>query len=354
MNALVVIETLTPAVFTEPGGIEAIISKLEADVRSIDTDISTPAGRAAIKSLAHKVARSKTALDDMGKALVADLKKQTGAVDADRRVIRDRLDALKDEVRKPLTDWEDAEDRRIAGHQNEIQRLIDLASFAAERPTAAEVSERLAALEAMPKRDWQEFAKPADVARSETFSKLTVLKAAAVKFEAEQAELARLRAEQVAREQKERDDRIATEAAEKARLAAEAKAAREAKEAADAAEAQRRKIEQDRSDAVARAEKAERDAVAAKAKAAKDKKDAADKADREKAAALKAERDRVAAIKAAEDAETARRERDKEHKKKINSEALAAFVSLGFSDADGVKIVTAIARGVVPNVKISY
>jgi hypothetical protein len=354
MNALVVIETLTPAVFTEVGGVEAIISKLETDVRSIDTDISTPAGRAAIKSLAHKVARSKTALDDMGKALVADLKKQTGAVDADRRIIRDRLDALKDEVRKPLTDWEDAEDRRIAGHQNEIQRLIDLALFTAERPTAAEVSERLVELEAAPKREWQEFAKPAETARADTFSKLTVLKSAAVKFEAEQAELARLRAEQTAREQKARDDLIAAEAAEKARLVAEAKAAREAKDVANEAEAARRKIEQDRSDAIARAEKAERDAAAAKAKAAKDKKDAADKADREKAAALKAERDRVAAVKAAEDAETARRERDKEHRKQINSEALAAFVSLGFSEADGVKIVTAIARGIVPNVKISY
>lgn len=354
MNALVVIDTLTPAVFTEPGGVEAIISKLEADVRSIDTDISTPAGRAAVKSLAHKVARSKSALDEMSKALVTDLKKQTGAVDADRRIIRDRLDALKEEVRKPLTDWEDAEDARIAGHQNEIQRLIDMAAFSAERPTAAEVSERLTALEATPKRDWQEFAKPAEAARSEALSKLTALKAAAVKFEDEQAELARLRAEQAAREQKERDDRIAAEAAEQARLVAEAKATREAKEAAARAENERLRVEQERADAIARAEKAERDAKEAAAKAERDRKAAEAKAESDRALAVDAERRRVAAEAEAAAVETEKRERDKEHRKKINSEALAALVKAGLSEADGIKAITAIVLGAVPHVKIAY
>lgn len=354
MNALVVIDTLTPAVFSDPGGIEAIISKLEADVRAIDTDISTPAGRAAIKSLAHKVARSKTALDDMGKALVADLKKQTGIVDADRRMVRDRLDALKEEVRKPLTDWENAEADRVASHQNAIQAIVDLAVFAAERPSAAGVSARLTELEALPARDWQEFAKPAATARADAFSKLTVMKASAVKFEAEQAELARLRAEQVAREQKERDERIAAEAAEQARLAAEAKAAREAQEAADRAEAERRKIERERAEAVARAEKAERDKKEAAAKAERDRKAAEAKAEADRVAAVDAERRRIAAESAAAEAEAARRERDKQHRKKINSEALAAMTAAGLTDADGIKAITAIARGDVPHIKISY
>src|SRR5882724_789698 len=104
MNALVVIETLTPAVYSQPNGIETLIANLEAKVRGVPTDISTPAGRVAIKSLAYQISRSKTALDDMGVALVADLKKQTGAVDAERKKVRDRLDALRDEVRKPVDD----------------------------------------------------------------------------------------------------------------------------------------------------------------------------------------------------------------------------------------------------------
>ena len=78
MNALVTIDTLTPATVFVPGGVEAIVSKLETEVRSIKTDISTDAGRKEIASIAYKVARSKTALDDMGKNLVADIKAQAG------------------------------------------------------------------------------------------------------------------------------------------------------------------------------------------------------------------------------------------------------------------------------------
>ena len=33
-------------------------------------------------------------------------------IDESRRIVRERLDALKDEVRKPLTDWENAESAR--------------------------------------------------------------------------------------------------------------------------------------------------------------------------------------------------------------------------------------------------
>lgn len=354
MNALAVVEALTPAVFTEPGGVEAIISKLEADVRSIETDISTPAGRAAIKSLAHKVARSKTALDEMGKDLVADLKKQTGAVDAERRLIRERLDALKDEVRKPLTDWEDAESRRVAGHQNEIQRIIDLASFDVERPTAAEIGARLSDLEALPDRDWQEFDRPGKTARSETFAKLTLLKASAVKYEAEQADLARLRQWQAAREQKERDERIAAEAAEKARLVAEAKAAREAKEAAAAAEAERSRVEREKADAVTRAEKAERDARAAAEKAERDKKEAAARAERQRIAAVKAERERQDNMKAAEAAAAKKREADKQHARKINNEVMDALLAAGLDAESAKMIVIAIASGKIPHTTISY
>jgi colicin import membrane protein len=132
MNALVSIDvaTLTPASVFAPGGMEGIISKLEAEVRAIDRDITTPEGRDAVKSLAYKVARSKTALDDMGKELVADIKKQAGAIDADRKLARDRLDALKEEVRGPLTQWEEAEANRISGHEGARPRASRPASSA--------------------------------------------------------------------------------------------------------------------------------------------------------------------------------------------------------------------------------
>jgi hypothetical protein len=43
--------------------------------------------------MAYKVARSKTALDDGGKKLVADLKQIPKKIDAERKRVRDPLDA---------------------------------------------------------------------------------------------------------------------------------------------------------------------------------------------------------------------------------------------------------------------
>ncbi len=392
MNALVTIDvaTLTPAVFSEAGGVDTMLESLVAKVRATQTDVTTPAGRKAIRSLAHQVARSKTAFDDFGKDLVADLKKQSGAIDAERKKVRDRLDALKEEVLAPVEEFEAIEAKRIADHQSAIQSIIDLGAFDAELPASADVIAALTALDALPERDWQEFKQKAAAARSETFAKLQALKGAAITREEQAVELARLRAEQAAREQREREEKIAAEAAAKATRDAEEKAAAEAKRIADETAKRERKAAQEKAAAIAAAEKAKRDAEEAAAKAERDRlaaiaatQEAEAKAERDRlaaiaaaeAAAAKAEQDRIAAeakaetdrlaaieaervrvakIAAAEAAETARREADKAHKKTINTAAKEALIAAGLSEADAIKAITAIALGNVPNVKISY
>lgn len=57
------------ALFTKEGGIDPIIARIEAEVRSHVPDVTTKRGRDAIASLAYKVARSKTTLDEAGKSL---------------------------------------------------------------------------------------------------------------------------------------------------------------------------------------------------------------------------------------------------------------------------------------------
>jgi hypothetical protein len=365
MNALVVIETLTPAVYSDPNGIETILSNLEAKVRAVPTDISTPAGRTAIKSLAHQIARSKTALDDMGKDLVADLKNQTGAVDAERKKIRDRLDALKDEVRKPLDDFEAAEKKRCEDHEATIQAILALQKFDSGEPKPSAVQERIEILATLNNRAWQEFASRARAIHGGVFDALNEKREAAIKREADETELARLRAEQIARERREREEQIAAEAAAKATRDAEAKAAREAQEAAARTAEERRKANRERADAVARAEKAERDAKATAAKAAQDKRDAAEKVERDRkaaaaradasrAAAVETERKRVADAEAKARAEADRRERDAQHKTKIHTDAAVALMNAGLSKDDAKSAVVAIAKGEVPNVRISY
>lgn len=331
MNALVVIDTLSPAIFSEECGIDAMLSSLEAKVRSVQTDISTPAGRAAIKSLAHQVARSKTAFDEMGKELVSEWKAKSKAVDKERARVWDRLEALQTEVRKPLTDWEDAEADRIRQHDAALAEISMLQIFG-DDATSHDISDRLDQLASMPNRDWQEFKARAEKLRSETFAVLTVHKDKAVKREAEQAELARLRAEQAEREQKERDDRIAAEAADKARLVAEAKAAREAQEAADAATAETRRLEAERKAADDRAAKAEREA----------------------AAAVEAERKRVADEAARDAAETAKREANEKHTRKINNQIIDDLMTAGLDQDSAQMVVVAISHGSIRHTKITY
>ncbi|MDB5618535.1 hypothetical protein [Tardiphaga sp.] len=261
MNALVVIETLTPAIFSEEGGIDAMLAKLEADVRSVVTDISTAAGRKAVASLAYKVARSRSAFDEMGKDLVSDWKKQAKAVDMERARVRDRLEALQAEVRKPLDEYEADEAKRIADHQNTVQAIIDLGTFSNDMPLSGYVVDRLTALDALPDRDWEEFKQKAATARSETFAKLQALKGASLAREAEAAELNRLRAVEAERLRREHEERISVAAAEAATKLAEERAAQEAKRIADEAAERERQAEQDKAAAIARAEKAERDAA---------------------------------------------------------------------------------------------
>ena len=68
MSELIVLESLNPIEVFTNNGLDKIIDKIEADIKSIVTDATTKKGRDEIASLAYKVARSKTTLDDMGKA----------------------------------------------------------------------------------------------------------------------------------------------------------------------------------------------------------------------------------------------------------------------------------------------
>jgi hypothetical protein len=371
-SGLAVVETLKAEVVFAPGGVDAVLDKIFDEVRAARTDISTKAGRTAVASLAHKVARSKTALDELGKALVADWKSRAAAVDVDRRRIRDQLDALKDEVRKPLTEWEDAEKSRLDGHEAAIRSIQALASFVVAEPSSGEVDKRIAFVEALEPREWHEFAKRAAEAVASVKVSLAASRDAAVRRETERAELARLQREAAERAQRDRDERLKAEAAEKARLTAEAEAREVARIAFETAERERLRIEREKTDAEAAAVKAQADAeraeagrIAAEAKAKADAEAlarkveadriaAAELAEREKAAAIEAERQRVADARAAEDAATAKREADKKHRAKINNDVVVALVALGLTHEQGVAIVTELARGNIPHIRISY
>lgn len=337
-------------VFTAPQGLDPYLAHIKQELDAFVPDVSTKKGRDAIASIAYKVAKSKTALDNIGKDLVAELKDVPKKIDAERKRMRDLLDQWKDEVRAPLTAWEEAEEARQARHKAGIEWFalrakehhdLDLQEL---RASLAEVDSKAV------DQSWEEYEAEAHRAKAKALDALTAALAAREKYEAEQAELARHRAEAAAREQQEREARIAREAAERAQREAEAKAQaeREAaikREAEAAAAAERRELELKLA-----AERAERE----KAEAIQREQQAKADAERREAEAVAAEQRRVAAIAEAEAREAKRREADKAHKTAINRAALDAFVAGGMTEECAKLAVTLIAKKAIPAVSISY
>lgn len=110
MALLVKVEPTTDVVLTSDAAIEELIALATAAAERMveGQTVETAAGRDVLKSTAYQVARTKTAVDDLGKALVADAKKRVADIDGRRKTWRDAMDALRDRIRQPLTDWEQA------------------------------------------------------------------------------------------------------------------------------------------------------------------------------------------------------------------------------------------------------
>lgn len=337
------------AVYSADCGLDPYLQKIRKEIESFVPDVSTKKGRDAIASIAYKVARSKTALDGVGKELVSDLKEIPKKIDAERKRMRDLLDSWQTEVRKPLTDWEDAEKSRIARIQERVFQLKDFSVVSDLSAAGIQVQiDNLESVKVGP--DFEEFEAEAHRVKAESMESLKVAHSARCKYESEQAELDRLRAEAAARELKEREERIARDAAEKAKREAEEKAnaEREAairREAEAKADAEKRELELKLA-----AERAEREKAEAQRRAEQAERDAADRAE----SAAQAERQRQADEQAKIEAEARAREADKAHKKSVNNAALDDLVAGGLTKECAKQAITMIAQGKVSNVCIKY
>lgn len=330
MDLVVIEKKNAMAVFTNNDQLDPLIELIEKEARSLVPDVTTKKGRDAIASMAHKVARSKTYIDNAGKDLVAELKALPKQIDESRRVARERLDALKDEVRRPLTEWE-AEQARIAAEKAaEVERLRIEA-------------EQKAALESLRKQ--VEVDHEMALLMDKDIDRERADKAA----EAERQRIAR--EEEIKRQAEEKAKR---EAEEKHRAEMEASARREAEERAAKERAERERIEAQ--------QRAERDRIAAEQKAEADKQAAIDaerrkaqeEADRIRREAEQREQARLAEEKRKAD-EQARREADVKHRKTVGTEIVKALLAnTSLSRDQAIEVLTAIKDGNIPHTGISY
>lgn len=368
--ALVALVAENPVVvLTDAKKFSDFYKAMRAETDAFTPDVTTATGRKAIASLAFKVTRTKTAIDDAGKRLNEEARTKINLVDAARRDIRAQLEALADEVRKPLTEWEAAEKDRVERVEAALADIKSAATISIE-DTASTLEQRLAQMQAIQIED-DEFQGYADIARNLVQSARDTLFAGVARLqkeEADRAELERLREAQTKREAEELEKQAIAHAA--ALAAEEAKRQEEAVEQARVAMAER---EENRKAAIAAAtlaaETAAREAAERKAdderrareneyqEALAAEKRRADEAD----AARKAEAEAVAKEQAARDAEAKRlldeqdaRDRDRAHRGKVMGAAKDAIIELGADAETAKKIVLAIVAGEVPAVTLRF
>lgn len=362
-NDIAVIVAQTPAiVLLDTGKRDDLFAHIRREVEAFTPDLTTNKGRDAIKSLAFKITRTKTAIDAAGKQLNEEARAKIGVVDAARREAREALDAMAAEVRKPLTDWEEAENTRIANCRHTIQAIKEAATVGID-DTADDVRARGAEIwnTALDADTFGDMLSEAKSAKDAAVAALKSALARLEKEEADRAELEKLRAENEARAERERQESAAREQAERA--AEEARIAEERRVAAEKAEAERlERIEREateraqrEAEAAAKAEQERRDREHAEALAAERKR--AEEAER----AAKAERDRIAAEEAERQAEAkriadeqAKREADQKHRTAVKAKAKTAIMSCGADEETARKIVMAIIAGEVPAVSLRF
>ena len=360
-------EENAPAIYVA-GGLGQFFDAVAAEVAAEVPDLTTRKGRERIASLAAKVSKSKTAVEKPGRDYLKRLKEMPKVVEAELREFVNKMDALRDATRQPLTDWEQAEIARTDAHVDAIQRIKDLAIFETA-PTSDHLASLIADLELLEIGDsWEEFLAEAAQVKDQTLIKLRTLHAERARYEAEQAELLRLRAEAEAQAQRDRDAQIAREAEERTRREAEQRAQAERDAAA--------RREQELLDQAAAAQRAaEQAAREAEAQAERQRLQLEQQAEQARLVAEQAEANRIAAEQRAEQAaEQARaderrradaaaaeivrqqqaREQDEAHRRAINRAALEAFIAGGMPEECAKQAITLIAQRKIPAISISY
>lgn len=311
-------------------------------------DYEDPKGNKEARSHIYKLRQTKSAVEKTRKDEKAEALEYGRKVDAEAKEIISEIEAMIEVHETPIKEIEQREKDRVARHEANLAELEGGGTRAMdewmELPLDC-MKDRLAEIEAEPitEEAWEEFVTLAAQKKDKAIAQLREAIAKREKYDAEQAELERLRKEAAEREQKEREERIAREAVERAEKEAAAKRQQEQEAAERKAKQEREAIERERMEAELRAERAERE-----------KREAQDKAKREAEEAVERERKEQAERERREKEEAEKREANKRHKAKINNAALAAFKKGGVEDTAAKLAVELIAKREIPHVTISY
>lgn len=405
-TSLISLETLKPQEVFVPNGTDSLMAIVEGEMekfRAANHDVNTEAGRKAIGRMDRLLASSKVGVDELRKDFTLELRNKVDAINAEGNRFKARMEELQDEVSKPLEAWKQKEKDRVEALNRRIEAIKLLDSQTVPNESAASLEQRLTSLEGLTGRDtgldWQDFKELAtetyDAVKASLMNKLTHARV----FEAQQAEIQKLRDAEALRNKEAEDERLRKEGEEKAK--------QQQQEQTAAAERNRILGHQNRMRQLSGLVEGLADAGSAVIKercqtavltfqgpagapydwqefrpeatriyngvsetlttvlpaTEKREQEAADKLkkDAEDAATLR-EQNRQAEEKRQADEKEKALAADKEHRGKINKAALAAIrgacenhaLAKPITEEQGIAILTAIVKGQVPQVAITY
>ncbi|MGL4725668.1 MAG: hypothetical protein ACRCWW_14380 [Scandinavium sp.] len=340
-----------------PNGLDAYLEQIRQQVNEVP-DLSTKKGRDRVASLAASVSRSKTAIEKPGREYLKRLKEAVKPAEAEIKRFVDACDELRDATRRPLTEWEEEQERikaEEAMNAMHAEALEINVAFDRHRAEKLEADHEMALL------------------MNDAFDR-------------DREEQRRL-AEQA---QRERDEKIQREAAEKATRDAEEKANRERQQHQDAlseisgiqqqviiaqsgrlgvrqggtiqcikdtlAETEAWPIDERFGSLMVAAENAKQQAIAQikqllnNAETIQKQQEEADRIKRE---AEQKEQARLAEEKRIAD-EKVKREADVEHRRTVNRRVIADLIVQGIPEEFAQKAMLAIAGGKVADAHIKY
>ena len=272
---------------------ETTIEAVRTEALAMVFDTTTAKGRDECISWAAKVTKTKTGIEKLGKALVDPIKAEAKVIDKERKLYRDELEAIKAEVRKPVTLWEEeqaAAKAKVDQHFFELEQAgVSTSSVTGELLSEVQLSKKIAHLESINLEDFGD--------RSEDAEQMTA------------AGLTRIKA-----------------------------ALQQRKDADELDELRKAKAKQEAADARAADEKRIADEAVAKHEAAK--KEAAES--------------KVAPVVVAKNESVSKRDSEAIKKVQVNRQLLESFCLHGMLEADAKRLIGAIVNNKIPNIQITY
>lgn len=247
-------------------GLEPILDTIRNIVKEFVPDMKTATSRKDITSMAYRVSQSKVVLEGLANKLIDPQKKEVALVTTERIRVAKELDKLRDQIKKPLTDWQNDEKRRVADLVHKENRIKELGSLG-QGINPKYLESYLVELDTLkPDDSWLEFYE-LNIERYESAKKhINDLIVIEKKTIADQFELEDLRKKQAIQNQKNHDEKVASDAAAKAKAVAEQKAKDDKEKLERDTKAEKEKLEKEKQDAIDNTKRLEQEKIDAEKK----------------------------------------------------------------------------------------